>query len=201
MIDLVRDAPIGGLIRHIFGKTTLPFPDEKDDFKVAQLFSATPPPASRNASTNDVNATTPAASQNNSTNDVCSRDVVEEKADASAAGESTVGWYDDTDPENPQNYSMRKKCFIQLQICFFTWTGTSHAGRKEERDFADRRGGASISSVQLRSDPRPRRGLLPGGMGRYRADHSAGVVDAAPWICTYIVCAAASTGRVRVRFC
>lgn len=33
---------------------------------------------------------------------------------------AVVSWYGDNDPENPQNWSMFKKCFVTFEICLLT---------------------------------------------------------------------------------
>lgn len=43
--------------------------------------------------------------------------------DQSKSGYQTVGWYSESDPENPQVWSLAKKVVTFSQICLLTFSG------------------------------------------------------------------------------
>jgi DHA1 family multidrug resistance protein-like MFS transporter len=110
----VRDAPFGQLCRLVLGPKVFLYPDEKEGFQY-QAPEETP-----------VEIPTPQA---NSTSGDTDADV--EKAEpGSSPGQSkpgyqTVGWYSETDPENPQTWSLAKKIVTFFQICLLTFSGQS----------------------------------------------------------------------------
>jgi DHA1 family multidrug resistance protein-like MFS transporter len=110
----VRDAPFGQLCRLILGPRVFLYPDEKAGFQY-QPSEETP-----------VEVSTPQANSSSTDTDA---DV--EKAEPelspgqSEPGYRTVSWYSETDPENPQTWSLAKKTVTFSQICLLTFSGQS----------------------------------------------------------------------------
>lgn len=48
-------------------------------------------------------------------------EVVVEKSVPDTKGYQLVEWYDSDDPENPRNWSFRKRAFVMFQICLLTY--------------------------------------------------------------------------------
>lgn len=115
MSDLIRDAPVGQMIRWAFKGKYLQYPEEKDPSlweqyvdkekskNMAQYGSTDPPDESdkedngRQKSNSDKSANTEKG-----------KDV------------TVITWFDENDPENPQNWSQKKKHFVAFEICLLT---------------------------------------------------------------------------------
>lgn len=109
----VRDAPFGQLCRLALGPRVFLYPDEKEGFKYQSAEETT------------TEVPTPEENKNDSTD----TDADVEKAESvpspnqSKPGHQTVGWYGDSDPENPQMWSLAKKTVTFFQICLLTFSG------------------------------------------------------------------------------
>jgi DHA1 family multidrug resistance protein-like MFS transporter len=163
MSDLVRDAPIGQLIRWLTKNRVLQYPEEKADFTCPmdyqgekrslsdQSAPATSPPVAGDAaekfeypqtsSTQSLRhaptaldvVTRPEMTKVHTRADIeeaytnatrqetmkyqQSQPIVPEKT---ADGVILVDWYDTNDPENPQNWSGKKKGVVVVQIYLYT---------------------------------------------------------------------------------
>lgn len=100
MADIFRDAPAGHLIRFLAG----------NDGKLLTYSDETAP--------NVPGYSTP-QNNNNGTDNA-------EKQDAESTPgttENIVEWYHDNDQDNPQNWSLRKKIFVLVQIMLLNFSG------------------------------------------------------------------------------
>ena len=128
MFDLLRDAPLGQIIRYATGNRVLLYPEERSDFELPKSYAdSTPPDTSANVS----GTTTPQVTDENN----IERQLTdaEHPADRIASvpvaitpsrlkdGTILVDWYTTDDPENPQAWTASKKAFVALQICLYTF--------------------------------------------------------------------------------
>ncbi|KAJ5356264.1 major facilitator superfamily domain-containing protein [Penicillium concentricum] len=106
MMSLMRDAPIGQLIRFVTRNRVLLYPDELPDFQcppsIANTSSA-PSVATLTYSNHDVEAATSGRPEKEA-----------------APSPFLVDWYGNDDVENPQNWSGWRKGFVTFQICIYT---------------------------------------------------------------------------------
>ncbi|GAM88198.1 hypothetical protein ANO11243_062290 [Dothideomycetidae sp. 11243] len=107
MSALLRDAPLGQLIRYATGSKIFAYPEEDPSFTCPMSYShgasgGGEKPAASLASTEPHLETPP---------------TVPEKLDD---GTILVDWYTTDDPENPQNWSFGKKAFVSTQIYVYT---------------------------------------------------------------------------------
>jgi len=128
MFDILRDAPLGQIIRYITGNRLLLYPEERPDFEPPKSYTdSTPPDTSANVS----GSTTPrVAAQNNLGGQLTNTEhPIDRIATIPVAitpsrlkdGTILVDWYTTDDPENPQVWSASKKAFVALQICLYTF--------------------------------------------------------------------------------
>ncbi|KXG50247.1 Major facilitator superfamily domain, general substrate transporter [Penicillium griseofulvum] len=107
----VRDAPFGQLCRLVLGPRVFLYPDEEAGFQYqlpeeTQVELPTPPANSSSTDTDaDVEKAEPVPSPGQS-----------------KSGYQTVSWYSETDPENPQTWSLAKKTVAFSQICLLTFS-------------------------------------------------------------------------------
>ncbi|PWY76043.1 MFS general substrate transporter [Aspergillus sclerotioniger CBS 115572] len=99
MLTFLRDVPLGHLIQLLSGRKLLRFPEEQDGFTVPDTFLS----SARTPTVSNADAS-PAALE-------------------SARSSPPVTWYGVNDPENPKNWSSRKKAMVYIIICFYTATG------------------------------------------------------------------------------
>lgn len=136
MRDLIRETVLGHTIRLLGGKAghrLLPYPEEQPGFTVPANWPP-PPPADHNAAVAEGNAA------NNGGEDVNAevgstvmggRQQDEEAQEIKVAkevnktrpstGVKIVGWYNDSDPSNPQNWSDTKKAVVMFPLCLLTF--------------------------------------------------------------------------------
>lgn len=107
----VRDAPFGQLCRLAFGPKLFRYPDEQEGFKYQ--------PAEEKSS----EASTPEENDSTDTNTDVEKAQPVPSPGGSKSGYQTVGWYSDSDPENPQVWSLAKKTATFAQICLLTFAG------------------------------------------------------------------------------
>jgi MFS transporter, DHA1 family, multidrug resistance protein len=124
MFDLLRDAPLGQIIRYATGNRVLLYPEERPDFELPKSYTeSTPPDTSANVS----GSTTPRidSDENNLERQVTLNEQVPERiASIPVAitpsrlkdGTVLVDWYTTDDAENPQSWTPSKKAFVALQI-------------------------------------------------------------------------------------
>ncbi|KAF2841587.1 MFS general substrate transporter [Patellaria atrata CBS 101060] len=180
MSDLIRDAPIGQIIRWITKNKVLQYPEEKDDWECPPSYqkggsgdstpgqTAAPPTTEKSVERKRLNnkeveqpesdndsqldevglaklETIRSNGHRNSLSRVGSTEAIEKartQADLERAlsdgqmergpsiaitptrlddGTILVDWYSTDDPENPQNWSLKKKSFVALQIYLYTF--------------------------------------------------------------------------------
>ncbi|KAI6829209.1 MFS general substrate transporter [Hortaea werneckii] len=109
MADLIRDAPIGQLIRFATQNRLLPYPEERGDFECPPAFkvsnSESKLPETRTAWPSDGHE---------------SSDIEAPKPEDDSCSPFLIDWYGDDDPENPRNWSRARKGFVSFQICIYT---------------------------------------------------------------------------------
>lgn len=136
MADLIRDAPLGQLIRWATKNRHLQYPEEKADFKLPQAWqdlldspgAAVDEPRSSSSSTADDEIR-----PSRTTGDVQARleadelHNLEKKQSIPIAPKQTkdgtilVDWYYSDDSEDPHNWSNRKRLLIAAVICLYTF--------------------------------------------------------------------------------
>lgn len=102
MADLIRDAPLGQLLRLVSVHLALRYPEERPNFAGLDNW-----PSADTATCDD----SPARSLQR-------RD---DAADMIEAEPFSVKWYGQSDPENPQNWSSGKKFTVTFIICIYTF--------------------------------------------------------------------------------
>ena len=156
MADLIREAPVGQIIRYLTRNRVFQYPEERPDFALpSQYASALHEKNSRHTSS----VPTPADQEKPDKLDGDQRDAdylsavslhrtksreqtepfSEERleVDAELAIERTksipiapqktadgnilVDWYTTDDPANPQNWSNKRRGFVTLQVCLYTF--------------------------------------------------------------------------------
>ncbi|KUJ07884.1 MFS general substrate transporter [Mollisia scopiformis] len=149
MVDLIREAPLGHIIRLLSGNRFLQYPEERDDFVLPPQYTAQlngeeekQQAATRvrtSASSSDIETDL----ENNTTSRVKSRaesmpysqerfEIEQQLAlertktipiipKKTTDGIILVDWYTSDDPANPQNWSPRKRGFVIFVMCAYTW--------------------------------------------------------------------------------
>lgn len=145
MADIIRDAPIGQLLRFISRNRLLQYPEEKADFKLPPQWAhlidsstlslpSTSDPASptrQDGSTGsgDVeegqlhhsqSANTPSPAANTPSHD-SNADSTPIVPAVTKDGAILVDWYSSNDSENPHNWSRGKRAAIAFIICIYTF--------------------------------------------------------------------------------
>ena len=171
MADLIREAPIGQVIRYLTKAKYLKYPEERDDFELPAAYNVTlsQKPESFSGSDESTQALEDTG-LNHSSNPLDEKKLLERRAtdveigslraatltrtksreettpyteerlevEAELALEGTkslaitpqktsdgnilVDWYTTDDPANPQNWSNKKRGFVVLQMCLYTFT-------------------------------------------------------------------------------
>ena len=160
MAELIREAPIGQIIRYVTRNKVLQYPEEKADFTLPPQYSAVlEKKGSPMTSTLPTPAVTPGLQEKPDGFDGIRRDsdsmsaialhrtksraatipYTEERLEIEAElaiertkttpivpqrtedGTILVDWYTTDDPANPQNWSNKKRGFVALQICLYTF--------------------------------------------------------------------------------
>lgn len=138
MADLLRETPLGQMIRYLTRNRLLPYPEERPDFQLPKWYAhsnATTPLESPDAVDLEKSITHGAALERSNTRPELEKITTRhdlERAYTAATQKSTrkesiipdklddgtivVTWYDTDDPANPQNWSTRRKCFVTVQI-------------------------------------------------------------------------------------
>ncbi|KAF4455947.1 hypothetical protein F53441_1814 [Fusarium austroafricanum] len=129
-LDVVRDAPLGQLIRFVTRNRLLQYPEERPDFELPAAWTQ----LLNNADLRDIVGTetpsTIAASQTDQNvtenEDIESKGLGADKPDyltpkMTNDGTILVDWYSDHDSANPHNWSNRRRALVSLQICLYTF--------------------------------------------------------------------------------
>ena len=106
MATLFREAPFGQLSRLILGPRVFTYVDERRDFLLPD--SAVVNSERLQRSTGD---------------DLEKSSSLERNPTSHDFKDNVVDWYHMDDPDNPQNWSARKKTFTFFQICLLTFAG------------------------------------------------------------------------------
>ncbi|PBK69271.1 MFS general substrate transporter [Armillaria solidipes] len=136
--DIFRDSTIGQAINYISSGRLFPYADQRPDFKVPPQFLH---PSERKTalSAPESDATTICDDADKSgkiistpgtqltREDTIAIDGAEELAEkqideALKSDPYTVGWYGDDDPENPRNWSPKKRAFVAFSISLLTFS-------------------------------------------------------------------------------
>lgn len=100
MADIFRDSICGQLAR-VLSKGRLLYADERHDFQVPSFEEKHFSKISHGDTSDDT----------------------ERGSEASESKIVVVGWYSDDDPDNPQNWSTKKKVFVSSLITLLTFSG------------------------------------------------------------------------------
>ncbi|KAF3403274.1 Caffeine resistance protein 5 [Talaromyces pinophilus] len=135
--DVVRDAPLGQLLRYFTNNRLFQYPEEHPGFELPEawvhmLSNAGLPETKHNGSNTPSTVATLRSDQNTISDttgekpDVESGYVSEDKASYMTPkmandGIILVDWYSDQDPANPQNWSSLRRALISLVICLYTF--------------------------------------------------------------------------------
>ncbi|KAM3433258.1 hypothetical protein NHJ13734_006528 [Beauveria thailandica] len=102
MADLIRDAPLGQLLRLVSKHPTLQYPEERPNSAEFDNWAC--------AETTTHDGTSAGAPKQH-----------DQAADVAEAEPFAVHWYGESDPENPQNWSTGKKLTVTFIICIYTF--------------------------------------------------------------------------------
>lgn len=124
MSDLIREAPIGQIIRYISGNKYLQYPEEKPDFHLPQEWidrinsdSTAPSPAS--ASDDEDTTVRPVSdAETDAIEKTTSVPIVPQKTKDGAV---LVDWYRTDDAADPHQWSNAKRMGVTLIICLYTF--------------------------------------------------------------------------------
>ncbi|KAJ7201607.1 major facilitator superfamily domain-containing protein [Mycena pura] len=137
--DLIRDASIGQLVNYLSNGRLFPYPEQRPGFIVPKHFrlpsssSKVDPIASDTATLcGDCGDESQVGTEISSTPDTKLRrestliavtDLEKQVDDPTSVPDPfLVGWYGDSDPENPMNWSFRKRSFVAFNISFLTFS-------------------------------------------------------------------------------
>lgn len=143
MADIIRDAPIGQIIRWFTNNRRLQYPEEKPDFKIPEAWIRPPTAVARNSALSSSTLHENAEAAKDARPSVERGEVQKHKdavvdVDDFVAPENfnsiplaplgtnqyddalLVDWYDD-DADNPHNWSGRKRAAITTIICLYTF--------------------------------------------------------------------------------
>ncbi|ENH73763.1 Caffeine resistance protein 5 [Fusarium oxysporum f. sp. cubense race 1] len=127
MSDLIRDAPLGQLIRFVTRNKYLQYPEEKPDFKLPESWVAVinnPDAIIEESSPHDNTVLTAytvdrlEADEEHDVEKVKSIPVVPKRT---KDGSILVDWYFSDDNENPHNWTNNRRLGVSLIICLYTF--------------------------------------------------------------------------------
>lgn len=122
MIDTLRDSVFGQIVNRLSGHTLLPYKEEQPDFIIPEKYIL----GSTTVTFKESSISQPGAIELTSPDlDISSSISTEPKTPPSYI---LADWYDENDPENPQNWSITKKSWIVLATGLLTisiYMGTS----------------------------------------------------------------------------
>ncbi|KAK0202579.1 major facilitator superfamily domain-containing protein [Desarmillaria ectypa] len=136
--DIFRDSTIGQAINYISNGRLFPYADQRSDFKVPPQFLL-PSERKTTLAAPESDATTICGDADKSGKRTSTpgtrltredtiaidgaEEVVEKQIDEALKSDPyIVGWYGDDDPENPRNWSPRKRAFVAFSISFLTFS-------------------------------------------------------------------------------
>ncbi|RMJ12427.1 hypothetical protein CDV36_007913 [Fusarium kuroshium] len=135
--DVVRDAPLGQLVRFFTNNRLLKYPEEQPNFKLPEpwtrMMGDTRVPRSGTASSStlsDSSRTQEGVEQHDVSNatdlDLESKEFPPDKSTrltpkTTVDGTILVDWYSEKDTANPHNWTNLRRGFIALLICFYTF--------------------------------------------------------------------------------
>ncbi|RTE74668.1 hypothetical protein BHE90_010912 [Fusarium euwallaceae] len=135
--DVVRDAPLGQLVRFFTNNRLFKYPEEQPNFKLPEpwtrMMGDTRVPRSGTASSStlsDSSRTQEGVEQHDVSNatelDLESEEFPPDKSTrltpkTTADGTILVDWYSEKDTANPHNWTNLRRGFIALLICFYTF--------------------------------------------------------------------------------
>jgi len=137
MFDVLRDAPLGQIVRYLSGDKLFLYPEERPDFVLPPTYTQTFTPGDSTAVSTPVGLSTP---EERLPNEEPAAQPIQpsrshpdpeklEKLESTPIvpdhlkdGTILVDWYTTDDPANPQNWSTRKKGFVALQIWYLSHT-------------------------------------------------------------------------------
>ncbi|KIY73060.1 MFS general substrate transporter [Cylindrobasidium torrendii FP15055 ss-10] len=109
--DLLRDSSFGFLVNWASRGRIFSFPEERADF------------VSPRVNADEVHGTASAATlPQNPEAQVCAEPEMEYKAHVGQDDGTLVTWYGDDDPDNPLNWSPKKRGFVTFLICFLNFS-------------------------------------------------------------------------------
>ncbi|OAA68561.1 Major facilitator superfamily domain, general substrate transporter [Niveomyces insectorum RCEF 264] len=113
-MDIIRDSAIGSLLRLTdSGRRLLKFPEERDGFRLPQVFLDDSPirQGNKNAESTYGSADSELAAQG----------AQELESGAVGTQKPTVTWYSDHDPENPHNWPVGKKIWVSVLLAAYSF--------------------------------------------------------------------------------
>lgn len=126
--DVVRDAPLGQLLRFCTNNRLFQYPEEHPDFKLPEAWIYMMSDAElRGSGTASIIANSRRPNQN------AIKETTTDRSDAESMtlsikpeevrndGTILVDWYSDQDPANPHNWSNLRRALLALLICLYTF--------------------------------------------------------------------------------
>jgi DHA1 family multidrug resistance protein-like MFS transporter len=136
LLEIIRDAPLGQIVRFVTNNAVLQYPEERSDFKLPALWSGeVAEKACQNVSHAALGAPTNTdnlRSEQNTNNGECmtapdieKHSSAEQKTTPSTKnitedGVILIDWYSDNDLANPQNWSSLRRFFVGWLIWIYT---------------------------------------------------------------------------------
>ncbi|KAI8717129.1 MFS domain-containing protein [Fusarium sp. LHS14.1] len=130
--DVVRDAPLGQLVRFFTNKRFFKYPEEEPDFKLPEpwvrMMGGTDPdriPDTASSSTLSNEQERIEEHPNNAADLDLEKTEFQDKSNriapkTTADGTILVEWYSEKDTANPHNWSNSRRGFVAFLICFYT---------------------------------------------------------------------------------
>ncbi|SCV38501.1 related to FLR1-Putative H+ antiporter regulated by yAP-1 and involved in multidrug resistance [Fusarium fujikuroi] len=132
LLNTIRDAPLGQILRFVTNNRLFKYPDEYPEFEL---------PAAWNDILNSADVRTVCHTGTDTPSTIVNpipdqnimegQDLESKVSDADGPADTTpnvtengiilVDWYSDQDPENPQNWSSLRRALVGLIICFYTF--------------------------------------------------------------------------------
>ncbi|KAJ7189532.1 major facilitator superfamily domain-containing protein [Mycena haematopus] len=127
--DLIRDSTIGQIVNYVSGGRLLPYPEQRPGYESDELaFASDAATLCGDDKTKDVSKlSSPPDTEikRESTITTLAADVESQKQvedDTAVPDPYLVDWDGESDPENPRNWSFRKRAFVAFEISFLTFS-------------------------------------------------------------------------------
>ncbi|KAJ7128081.1 major facilitator superfamily domain-containing protein [Mycena filopes] len=133
--DLFRDSTIGQIINYASNGRLLPYPEQRPDYVVPKRFllpssqrqlDATASDEATKVGTPRISSPPDTEIKRESTITTLAADLESKQKqvddDTTVPDPYLVGWDGDSDPENPRNWSFRKRAFVAFEISFLTFS-------------------------------------------------------------------------------